>query len=52
LFHVEEMLGPTLLSLHNLSFYLRLMVESRQAIAERRFASFRAACLARYARSA
>lgn len=52
LFAAEEMLGPTLLSLHNLCFYLRLMADARQAIAERRFAAFHRDCLARYARSA
>ena len=32
LFAAEEMLGPTLLSLHNIAFYLRLMREARAAI--------------------
>src|SRR5262249_20993584 len=32
LFMAEEMLGPTLLSLHNLAFYFRLMAEARRAI--------------------
>ena len=32
LFQVEEMLGPTLLSIHNIAFYLRLMAEIRTAI--------------------
>jgi queuine tRNA-ribosyltransferase len=35
------MLGPTLLSIHNVSFYLRLMAEARQAIREGRFEAFR-----------
>jgi len=48
LFAAEEMLGPTLLSLHNLAFYLRLMREAREAIRAGRFAAFRAACLARW----
>ena len=48
LFAAEEMLGPTLLSLHNLAFYLRLMREVREAIRAGRFAAFRAACLARW----
>jgi queuine tRNA-ribosyltransferase len=52
LFQADEMLGPTLLSLHNVCFYLRLMADSRRAIAERRFASFHEGCLARWARSA
>jgi queuine tRNA-ribosyltransferase len=48
LFNADEMLGPTLLSLHNVAFYCRLMAQARQAIEERRFASFRAVCLARW----
>jgi queuine tRNA-ribosyltransferase len=48
LFAAEEMLGPTLLSLHNLAFYLRLMREAREAIREGRFAAFRTDCLARW----
>ena len=51
LFQADEMLGPTLLSLHNLAFYLRLMADARRAIAERRFAAFRAERLARWARA-
>lgn len=45
LFAAEEMLGPTLLSLHNVAYYLRLMAEARTAIAEGRFAAYRADCL-------
>jgi queuine tRNA-ribosyltransferase len=48
LFAADEMLGPTLLSLHNIAFYLRLMREARGAIAAGTFAAFRAACLARW----
>jgi queuine tRNA-ribosyltransferase len=44
----DEMLGPTLLSLHNVTFYLRLMDGVRQAISAGRFEAFRAACLARW----
>lgn len=40
LFTAEEMLGPTLASLHNLTFYQRLMADARAAIAEGRYASF------------
>jgi queuine tRNA-ribosyltransferase len=47
LFQADEMLGPTLLSLHNIAYYLRLMADARTAIAERRFAAFRAERLAR-----
>jgi queuine tRNA-ribosyltransferase len=51
LFLADEMLGPILLSLHNVAFYLRLMADIRQAISERRFAQFaqfRAVSLARW----
>ena len=48
LFQADEMLGPTLLSLHNIAFYLRLMADARQAIEERRFAAFHSGCLARW----
>jgi queuine tRNA-ribosyltransferase len=50
LFAADEMLGPTLLSLHNIAFYLRLMADARTAILEGggRFAAFRAARLARW----
>ena len=47
LFLAEEMLGPILLSLHNVAFYCRLMAETRQAIREGRFAEFHAVRLAR-----
>jgi queuine tRNA-ribosyltransferase len=46
LFLADEMLGPTLLSLHNVAFYCRLVAEAGQAIAAGRFAEFRAARLA------
>ncbi len=48
LFAADEMLGPTLLSLHNVAYYLRLMAEARAAVAAGRFAAFRAGCLARW----
>ena len=48
LFLADEMLGPTLLSLHNLAFYCRLLAEARKAIAEQRFAAFCAVSLARW----
>jgi queuine tRNA-ribosyltransferase len=47
LFQADEMLGPILLSLHNVSFFLRLMAEIRRAISERRFAAYRADALVR-----
>ncbi len=49
LFQAEEMLGPILLSLHNVCFYLRLMAEARRAIEERRFCEFHRQCLGRWA---
>ena len=52
LFHADEMLGPTLLSLHNVAFYLRLTAEARRAIEKNRFAAFRDDCLARWAKAA
>lgn len=52
LFQAEEMLGPTLLSLHNLRFYLRLMERARQSIADGCFTAFHEACLARWEASA
>lgn len=48
LFLADEMLGPTLLSLHNVAFYCRLLAEARQAIAQGQFASFRSVCLVRW----
>ncbi len=40
LFQADEMLGPTLLSIHNLTFYQRLMSWARLAIDEDRFEAF------------
>src|SRR5205085_2708413 len=48
LFLADEMLGPTLLSLHNVVFYLRLMAGIREAIERGRFAAFRTAWLGRW----
>jgi queuine tRNA-ribosyltransferase len=48
LFSADEMLGPILLSLHNVAFYSRLLAQARQAIAEHRFAPFCAVHLARW----
>ena len=48
LFLANEMLGPTLLSLHNVAFYLRLMAEVRQAIGADSFEALRTVCLARW----
>ena len=46
LFIAGEMLGPILLSLHNVSYYQRLVREMRLAILEGRFAAFCAVHLA------
>lgn len=42
LFKADEMLGPILVSLHNLSFLLQLMTKIRKAIFDGRFQEFRA----------
>jgi queuine tRNA-ribosyltransferase len=42
LFHVGEMLGPMLLSLHNLRFFLGLLAGARTSIASGGFAEFAA----------
>lgn len=47
LFQSDEMLGPTLVSLHNVAFYLDLMAHMRLAIVERRFAVWRREWLTR-----
>ncbi len=41
LFMADEMLGPVLLSAHNLTYYQRLLAGARQAIAEDRFNTFK-----------
>jgi len=46
LFMAGEMLGPILLSIHNLTYYQQLMTGAREAIAADRFAAFRAEKLA------
>jgi queuine tRNA-ribosyltransferase len=48
LFMAREMLGPTLLSLHNVAFYCRLMADLREAIAAGRLRELREARLARW----
>ena len=40
-FFAREMLGPILVSLHNIGFYQRLMEDIRRAITERWFDDFR-----------
>jgi queuine tRNA-ribosyltransferase len=46
LFRAEEMLGPRLLSLHNLSLLAQIMAEARDAIVTRTWAAFRDRTLA------
>lgn len=48
LFRCDEMLGPVLLSLHNLTFYHRMMAQAREAIREGRFRQFRDEFVSRY----
>jgi len=48
LFKAGEMLGPRLVSLHNVTFMARLAAAMRAAILEDRFAAWSAAALARY----
>ena len=48
LFLADEMLGPTLVSLHNLAYYSRLMAEIRGAIEEQRLGEFCTLSLARW----
>lgn len=50
LFMAKEMLGPILLSLHNIAFYQRLVRQLRQAILESRLAEFRSNQLAHWNR--
>jgi queuine tRNA-ribosyltransferase len=42
LFMADEMLGPVLLSAHNITYYQRLMAGARKAIEEDRFLEFKA----------
>ncbi|MEZ6141007.1 MAG: tRNA guanosine(34) transglycosylase Tgt [Zavarzinella sp.] len=48
LFQADEMLGPTLLSIHNIRYYLRLMEQCRTAIEGQVFDKFYRECLARW----
>ena len=48
LFRTDEMLGPTLLSLHNVAYFMRLMREIRSAIEQGQFADYHQASLARW----
>lgn len=48
LFMADEMLGPILLSIHNVTYYQRLLTEARQAIEQDRFVEFKRRKLAGY----
>ncbi len=48
LFKADEMLGPMLLTWHNLAFYQRLMSELREAITQGRVAAYAEAFLEKY----
>jgi queuine tRNA-ribosyltransferase len=48
LFKAEEMLGPMLLTWHNLAFYQRLMQSLREAIAAKRLNDFAEEFLSKY----
>jgi queuine tRNA-ribosyltransferase len=48
LFQAGEMLGPILLTLHNLTYYQRLVVQAREAISADRYRSFMAEKMARW----
>lgn len=46
LFNTDELLGPRLVSLHNLTFYIKMMSLARQAIADGAFERFKESFLA------
>ena len=48
LFAADEMLGPTLLSIHNVSYYVTLMADAREAVIAGTFDAFRQGRLARW----
>jgi queuine tRNA-ribosyltransferase len=52
LFAASEMLGPTLVSLHNIAYYLDLMRNARAAIIAGRYPDYVANCVARWAEKA
>jgi len=51
LFYANEMLGPQLLSLHNVHFYLNFIKQVREAIAADKFNEFREDFLLKYRRN-
>jgi queuine tRNA-ribosyltransferase len=50
LFNTEEILGPMLVSLHNIHFYLEMMRKITEAIAQGRFKEFKREFIQSYAR--
>jgi queuine tRNA-ribosyltransferase len=50
LFNINEILGLRLLSLHNITYYAKLMMYIRHAIADNRFLEFKKEFLAHYAK--
>ncbi|MCX5696427.1 MAG: tRNA guanosine(34) transglycosylase Tgt, partial [Candidatus Omnitrophica bacterium] len=48
LFNADEILGLRLVSLHNVQFFLRIMRDTREAIAQDRFTEFRKEFLEKY----
>jgi len=50
LFTSREMLGPQLLSLHNVAFYLRVVSDAREAVLRGRFEHYRSEMLERLSR--
>lgn len=48
LFNAKEILGLELLSLHNVNFYINLIKDARQAIAENRFLAFKREFFSQY----
>ncbi len=51
LFIAREMLGPILISLHNIAFYQKLLADLREAISENQGARFRSLRLAEWGAS-
>jgi queuine tRNA-ribosyltransferase len=48
LFNINEILGLRLLSLHNITFYAKMMTSIRQSIRDNRFLEFKRAYLSKY----
>jgi queuine tRNA-ribosyltransferase len=48
LFNTDEMLGPQLVSLHNINFYVKLIQRSREAIRKDRFLEFKKQFIEKY----